>query len=62
MAVDYVCGMHVDEKKTEFSLEHKGKIYYFCSPSCLEAFEKDHEAYIEKRRDPWQHVGKQSCC
>ena len=48
--------------ETEFSFEHKGKIYYFCSPSCLEAFEKDPEAYIEKRRDPWQHVGKQSCC
>jgi YHS domain-containing protein len=54
--------MHVDEKKAVSSFEHEGKIYYFCSPVCREAFEKDPETYIERRRDPWQHAGKHSCC
>ncbi len=62
MAVDYVCGMHVNEKRADYSFEHNGKIYYFCSPDCKEEFVTDPETYIEKRRNPWQHVGNHSCC
>jgi len=31
MTSDPVCGMPVDEKKTEFKAEVRGRRYYFCS-------------------------------
>lgn len=47
MARDPVCGMGVDESKVELKSEHEGKIYYFCSSSCKESFEKNPEQYVE---------------
>ena len=37
MAIDPVCKMTVDEK-TALKLKKDGKIYYFCSQGCLDAF------------------------
>lgn len=48
MARDPVCGMDVDEKEAAGKLEHEGRIYYFCSEGCLEAFRKDPAKYAAK--------------
>ncbi len=37
MAIDPICGMEVDER-TALSVEHEGKTYYFCNPSCRDKF------------------------
>lgn len=46
MAKDPVCGMMVDEEKAAGTSEYKGKTYYFCSPGCKVAFDKDPERYL----------------
>lgn len=45
MQKDPICGMMVDEKKTSLRSEHEGKAFYFCSPGCKAAFEKDPHKY-----------------
>jgi YHS domain-containing protein len=62
MAVDYVCGTHVDEKKVDFHVIHQEKSYYFCSDACKTAFEKEPDKIIEERQNPWNNVGKSRCC
>lgn len=47
MARDPVCGMAVDEEKAAAEIEYMGKTYYFCSPGCKEAFQKDPEKYLQ---------------
>ncbi|TLZ86953.1 MAG: YHS domain-containing protein, partial [Methanobacteriota archaeon] len=37
MATDPVCGMYVDEG-THLTAVVRGRRYYFCSETCLEAF------------------------
>lgn len=46
MAKDLVCGMDVDEKTAPGKSEYKGQTYYFCSPGCKRAFDRDPERYI----------------
>jgi YHS domain-containing protein len=48
MAIDPVCGMQVDEKKTPAQYEYKGKKYYFCAIGCKERFAKDPEKFLKK--------------
>ncbi|MCX8161567.1 MAG: YHS domain-containing protein [Nitrososphaerota archaeon] len=45
MVRDPVCGMNIDEKTTRFKSEYKGKIYYFCSKLCKDAFDRDPAKY-----------------
>ena len=45
MTKDPVCGMEVDEKTATNKSEYKGQTYYFCSPGCKNAFDKDPEKY-----------------
>ena len=40
MAKDVICGMYVDETKTQFKADQDGMKYYFCSSNCLETFLK----------------------
>lgn len=47
MAKDPVCGMEVDEEKAAVKAEYKGKMYYFCTRSCEEAFKKEPEKYVK---------------
>lgn len=47
MKKDTVCGMDVDEKKSA-KVNYKGKAYYFCSPTCKWAFEKNPKQFIKK--------------
>lgn len=54
--MDPVCKMEVDPEKAPAKAEYKGQIYYFCSPACKKAFEKDPERYLKGEkgeRKPW---------
>jgi YHS domain-containing protein len=46
MAKDLICGMQVDEESAAGTSEYKGETYYFCSPGCKAAFEKEPEKYV----------------
>ncbi len=48
MAKDPVCGMEVDPAKAAGTVEYQGETYYFCSPGCKAAFEKEPEKYLGK--------------
>jgi YHS domain-containing protein len=48
MAKDPVCGMQVDEKKAAGKSEYQGQTYYFCSPGCKAAFDKEPQKYAGK--------------
>ncbi|MDG7005732.1 MAG: YHS domain-containing protein [Nitrososphaerota archaeon] len=45
MSKDPVCGMTVDERKSKLKSEHDGKEFYFCSPGCKSAFDRDPHRY-----------------
>ena len=46
MAIDPVCNMTVDEKKTAATSDYNGKKYYFCAKGCKIAFDKNPEKYL----------------
>jgi YHS domain-containing protein len=48
--VDPVCGMEVDPDTAPAKSDYKGKIYYFCAPSCKDEFEKDPERYLSTEK------------
>jgi YHS domain-containing protein len=48
MMRDPVCGMSVDERNTKLVSERGGKKFYFCSPACRAAFDKDPEKFLSK--------------
>ncbi len=45
--IDPVCGMTV-AANSEKSLEHKGRVYYFCSLSCMTKFGNNPEQYLQR--------------
>ena len=47
MSVDPVCKMEVDEKSAAATYQYQGKTYYFCSPDCKSAFEKEPQKYLQ---------------
>lgn len=55
MAKDPVCGMDVDEKTAAGKSEYQGQTYYFCSPGCKRAFDKEPEKYVGQSRSPSAH-------
>ena len=48
MTKDLVCGMMVDEKKAKFKSSYEGKNYFFCSPGCKSAFDKNPKKYAKE--------------
>ncbi len=52
METDRVCGMEVDPKTAEWKAEYKGKMYFFCSPGCKRAFEKEPQKYLDPNYKP----------
>lgn len=40
LSKDLVCGMEIDETKTEFKATYAGVSYFFCSSECLETFKR----------------------
>ena len=47
MEKDPVCGMDVDPKTAAGKSTYQGKTYYFCSPGCKRAFDKEPEKYLK---------------
>ncbi len=45
MMRDPVCGMMVDERKTNLKSEYEGRTFYFCSPNCKKTFDSDPRRY-----------------
>src|SRR5215813_3793434 len=43
---DPVCHMDVDPARARGSAEYNGQIYYFCSPGCVDRFQRDPEKYL----------------
>jgi Cu+-exporting ATPase len=54
MAKDPVCGMEVDEHKAA-EKAYKGQTYFFCSPGCKTAFDKDPEKYVQPEEGEHHH-------
>lgn len=46
MPKDPVCNMDIAEKKAD-KLKYKGKLYYFCSPTCKWAFKTDPNQFVK---------------
>ena len=46
MAIDFVCGMIVNEKSAPAKTSFQGTDYYFCAAHCKEAFAKDPQKFI----------------
>ncbi len=44
-ALDPVCSMKVDPRKTSLQSQHGGKTYYFCAPSCKEIFDREPQKF-----------------
>src|SRR5262249_46195174 len=49
---DPVCGMNVDPARAAATVEHGGRVYYFCNPSCAERFRKDPARFLEPAPKP----------
>ena len=45
-AKDSICGMNVNQEKTEFKTDYSGKTYYFCSKGCKSIFDANKEMYL----------------
>jgi len=56
MAKDPVCGMDVDPKSAAGKSEYQGQTYYFCSPGCKQAFDKEPEKYVESTQSGQHHL------
>ena len=55
---DPVCGMIIDKEKAAGRSEYKGRIYYFCSSECKEAFDEKPEKYLKEHSGASSH----GCC
>ena len=51
-AIDPVCGMDVNVATAQFTLDHEGKTYYFCSRGCLLDFQDDPAKYLDPSYKP----------
>lgn len=47
---DPVCGMETSRMAAVEEFVYHGKTYYFCAPTCRQAFEVDPEQYIRPHR------------
>ena len=45
MVKDPVCGMNVDELKTQYSSEVNGKKVFFCREACKQEFDQNPKKY-----------------
>ena len=44
---DPVCGMEVNEKTTAYKSIYANNVYYFCSATCQNEFNKNPEKYLQ---------------
>jgi YHS domain-containing protein len=52
IATDPVCGMEVDTKTSQLSLDHDGRTYWFCGKGCLLEFRDDPERFLDPGHVP----------
>jgi YHS domain-containing protein len=52
MAMDPVCGMQVDTDAAQWTAEHDGRMYYFCSKGCMLEFRDDPARYLDPAYRP----------
>ncbi len=52
IAIDPVCGMEVDTERAQFSVEHDGQTYWFCSKGCMLDFQEDTDKYLDPNYTP----------
>jgi YHS domain-containing protein len=52
MATDPVCGMQVDTDAAQWTAEHDGQTYYFCSKGCMLEFKDDPAKYLDSGYTP----------
>jgi Cu+-exporting ATPase len=52
MTIDPVCGMEVDGQNAQWTAEHEGKTYYFCSKGCMLEFKDAPEQYLDPSYEP----------
>ena len=52
MATDPVCGMQVDTGQAQWTAEHDGRTYYFCSKGCMLEFKDDPHKYLDPSYTP----------
>jgi P-type Cu+ transporter len=58
VAIDPVCGMHVETEGALLTYEYKGVTYYFCGKGCLLEFRDDPEKYLAPDYKPeGMHMG-----
>ena len=43
---DPVCGMEINPAEAAGKSEYQGQTYYFCSPGCKKAFDKEPQKYV----------------
>jgi len=55
---DPVCGMQVDTEKAQFTAEHNGMTYYFCSKGCMLDFQDEPEKYLSPDYKPMGMEGE----
>jgi len=52
MAVDPVCGIHVDERAAQpieqYTADYNGETFYFCSEDCKNVFDESPAHYARK--------------
>jgi len=48
---DPVCGMEVSRSTAPAESKYQGQTFFFCAPSCKDAFEADPEKYLHRRRN-----------
>jgi len=53
MAIDPVCGLHVEEEAAvpaeQYTSDYEDETLYFCLPDCKDAFDRDPEQYMNRR-------------
>ena len=59
MAKDPVCGMDIDPKTAAGNSEYQGQTYYFCSPGCKKAFDKEPGKYVKTPSHGGEHAHHQ---
>ena len=50
--IDPVCGMEVDTEKSQLSIDHNGKTYWFCGRGCMLDFQEDPDKYTDPNYQP----------
>lgn len=47
MVKDPICGIDIDPRTAAGQSEYQGQIYYFCSLTCKEAFDKEPHKHVQ---------------